>query len=391
LLRVAWLVAAYAVWETAESRPTWSKLVDRAHVSTRTVARWLQELRVRGYLAHIERGSTPATRPMVLAHVEGNRAAVYGLRLPLTDVEAARLGIVSQVEPGAADHALEEKTGTPSWSLGFSQGASLGGLSRARRVVDAARAAAPVWEKTKSKTDALRARIDEGRLRTLVPTTPFEMLVAAAWLQRHAPIFARLTRKAVRAVCRPYWLAGWSNADVIYALDHRPRSYGDQAAGVLIAMPAELVAAPLLWIRSRLTAWRDANGRILYGWRDQRIAERCARDLVSARHGQAGTRLLRRGDIRLTVERVVEHGRQAAADLRSELDAARRITGYPARPPRVLDTARRLVDAPRSVHLGLPHDSDRSADDPRERALAVARDATRQARRRKWTRLPHER
>ncbi len=88
LLAVARLVALHAGWDTLESRPTWARLVARSGLSERTVARWLQELRVRGWLAHLEHGSTPAHRPMVLAQLAGNRAAVYGLRIPLTPEEA---------------------------------------------------------------------------------------------------------------------------------------------------------------------------------------------------------------------------------------------------------------------------------------------------------------
>lgn len=39
-------------------------------------------------MAHLERGSTPAHRPMVLARLWANRAAVYGLRIPLSPEEA---------------------------------------------------------------------------------------------------------------------------------------------------------------------------------------------------------------------------------------------------------------------------------------------------------------
>ena len=106
LLAVARLVALYASWQTLESRPTWARLIDRSGLSERTVARWLQELRVRGWLAHLEHGSTPEHRPSVLAHLSGNRAAVYGLRIPLTPQEAlhqAAEHLVAQLVDNLAD------------------------------------------------------------------------------------------------------------------------------------------------------------------------------------------------------------------------------------------------------------------------------------------------
>jgi hypothetical protein len=96
-----------------ESRPTWERLVSRSGVCERTVARWLQELRVRGWLAHLERGSTPAHRPMVLAHMVGNRAAVYGLRIPLTPAEALNRALEQLAQRLAENLATRPLRPTP--------------------------------------------------------------------------------------------------------------------------------------------------------------------------------------------------------------------------------------------------------------------------------------
>ncbi|MGH3573998.1 MAG: hypothetical protein ACRDUW_19625, partial [Pseudonocardiaceae bacterium] len=109
VLAVARLVALHAGWDTLESRPTWARLVARSGLSERTVARWLQELRVRGWLAHLEHGSTPAHRPMVLAQLAGNRAAVYGLRIPLTPEEALNQAL-EQLLARLVDHLTEHAT-----------------------------------------------------------------------------------------------------------------------------------------------------------------------------------------------------------------------------------------------------------------------------------------
>jgi hypothetical protein len=125
LLTVARLVALHASWETLESRPTWERLVARSGVSERTVARWLQELRVRGFLAHLEHGSTPAHRPMVLAHLgEGNRAAVYGLRIPLTPEEAIHRALEQLVMRLVAD--LADRAAAPDADSRASDGSAAG-------------------------------------------------------------------------------------------------------------------------------------------------------------------------------------------------------------------------------------------------------------------------
>ena len=72
------------------------------------------------------------------------------------------------------------------------------------------------------------------------------MLIAADWLRRRLPVFARCSRKLVRHLCRPYWSAGWSNRDIVHAMDHRPGVFG-QATGVLIC--PERIAAPQAFIR----------------------------------------------------------------------------------------------------------------------------------------------
>ena len=114
LLAVARLLALHAGWETLESRPTWERLVSRSGLSERTVARWLQELRVRGWLAHLERGSTPSHRPMVLAHLVGNRAAVYGLRIPLTPAEAVHRALEQLVMRLVAELADQAAATAPT-------------------------------------------------------------------------------------------------------------------------------------------------------------------------------------------------------------------------------------------------------------------------------------
>jgi hypothetical protein len=145
-----------------------------------------------------------------------------------------------------------------------------------------------------------------------VPTSGFAMLIAADWLRRRLPVFARCSRKLVRHLCRPYWAAGWCNRDIVHAMDHRPGLFG-QTAGVLICR--ERIAAPQAFIRSRLGAWRSAEGVILSGhWSSlltDAAATKTARQLVAACHGRAGAALLRSGERALTAQRITDHGRAA--------------------------------------------------------------------------------
>uniref|UniRef100_UPI003F497590 hypothetical protein n=1 Tax=Actinokineospora sp. CA-119265 TaxID=3239890 RepID=UPI003F497590 len=411
VLAVARVLALHADWDTLETRPTWAVLCRRTRLSETTVARWLQELRVRGWLAHIERGSTPATRPGPLAAREGNRAAVYGLRIPLSPVEAvaraaahaahelerrlaqvaaaqaegerlaAELAAREQARAEAARLAAErapviahareliddgvrwstadpdrardlvraahevmaahaitaadlyptatytpveqakpdvsgDKKGTPSWSFQLAGKTSQGGYARASGAVDNSEPIAAEPGVGKDHTAALRARFDQAQApvdwAVRVPVGRFQMLCAADWLRREARVFARLTRKAVRAVCRSYWAAGWCNREILHAMDHRPSVF-EQAAGVPIRRAfGDHVDrhSALAFIGTRLRAWQDNRGRVLPGNRRSQVVRAAATAAATARHGRAGAALLRQGETALTAARVADHGRR---------------------------------------------------------------------------------
>lgn len=364
LLAVARLVALYASWETLESRPTWARLLARSNLSERTVARWLQELRVRGWLAHLEHGSTPAHRPTVLAHLSGNRAAVYGLRIPLSPQEAlhrAAEQLVARLVDDLADQAAEQDpdchpaaapsappqsrqpelasssparpadagrpdrseqpqwemagdtNGSPSWPVSPVSNSWGCGFSRARKSVDNS-AGSALNPETNQRT-ALRAGWENGTgpdWAVTVPTSRFAMLVGADWLRRRLPVFASCSRKLVRHLCKPYWRAGWCNRDIVHAMDYRPGLF-NQATGILIC--PEHIVAPKAFITSRLAAWHTPQGAILPGhWTahlTDTAAAKAARQTIAARHGRAGAALLRPGEFGLTAQCITEHGRAA--------------------------------------------------------------------------------
>jgi hypothetical protein len=348
VMKVARLVALYAQWDTLESRPTWTRLIARSGLSERTVARWLQELRVRGWLAHLEHGSTPATRPMALAHLDGNRAALYGLRVPLTPEEAlaqagdqlveALAGMLSSessdrpaggadngdLHPGSASEQLEQascgdKNGSLPLTVRSSSKSWVHGFSRASEPVDNS-STPPSDQATATKT-ALRAGSEEQKapdLSIMVPVSGYQMLACADWLRGRLPVFARCSRKLVRYLCKPYWRAGWCGRDIVHAMDHRPSVFS-QPVQVLLS-PTHVVS-PAQFIRSRLSAWRTPDGAVVAGYWAAKVADAAdahtARARVADRHGRAGASLLRSGERTLTAERVAEAGRAARAQIRS--------------------------------------------------------------------------
>jgi hypothetical protein len=363
VLAVARLVALYAQWDTLESRPTWARLIARSGLAERTVARWLQELRVRGWLAHLEHGSTPTTRPMALAHLDGNRAALYGLRIPLTPEEAlaragdrlveALVGMLDAPSEGDRPPALAEgqdpRTGTGSdqpeqpkpgdknGSLPLvvrsSSSSLICGFSRASTPVDNF-PTPPSRPGTATKT-ALRAGSEEEialDLSIMVPVSGYQMLACADWLRTQLPVFARCSRKLVRHLCKPYWRAGWCGRDIVHAMDHRPSVFS-QPARVLVS-PTHVVS-PAQFIRARLAAWRSPDGTITTGYWAAKVADaaegKSARAQVAARYGRAGASLLRAGERALSADHIAEHGRAVRAQMRAHAAATHSRSSTPPR------------------------------------------------------------
>ena len=314
LLRMVRELTLTAHWDTWESWPGWDRLIEVTGWARSTMAGWLRQLRLLGWLATIESGSTPQFRPLALAHVEGNRRAVYALRVPLrpaeplAELEARAHAACRSVPAGVGagwdlgGYRAVERTWTPTWFFGFSSLVDQWVSSRARDFFHNSQVTAQV----ESKKEALRARLDEKWLAFAgrVPTSRAQMLAAAAELRRQHPVLARLSIRATRALCRPYWHAGWTNNDVLHALEYRPTSWSR-----LPAMPLSKILAPYRWTQSRLSAWHTDTGRILPGHSHTERERHVREHVLVARHGQAALDALPPGAAQLRPLDVRRYGR----------------------------------------------------------------------------------
>ncbi|MGH3408964.1 MAG: hypothetical protein ACRDRJ_41675 [Streptosporangiaceae bacterium] len=100
------------------------------------------------------------------------------------------------------------------------------------------------------------------------PHTRAEMRIAAEALRERVPLLRELSVEHLRHLLRPYWAgAGWTPADVLHCLDHRPdgrqQPYSDRVRHV----PG--------WIRYRLSAWHDADGTPMQSPGQLREEHRC--------------------------------------------------------------------------------------------------------------------
>lgn len=381
-----------ADWETFEAWPTWARLITITGWCRSSVARYLQQLRIEGWLLHVERGSTPNFRPMGMS-LRGNRAAVYALRIPrkpgelrpeeqpAVDVDSAARVIAEaeSVLAAAAERIANEaapatrpaqapvvdvvavarslvtnpqvtSAGEESWTpTGLLQVFTLSELvvlSRASAFFHNSSAQPHLSSNQVQRTsnpqpsdaswsgsdEALRARTDEEQGRVFagrVPGTRAEMYAAACELRAAVPVFGRLSAKKVRSLCKPYWRAGWTCDDVVFALRWTPASWTPRTSTAV-----EQIASPSAWIAARLQAWRHpSSGRILPGQTDAERAQESARQHVLARFGHQGALALPAKARQLTAEHLLARARKVAgqaAELITTSIVTRTRTGTPS-------------------------------------------------------------
>jgi hypothetical protein len=225
LYEITKLVVDHADWSDMTSRPTWRLLAERTGKSRSTIAAWLAWLRTNGFLGTVASGWTSLRRVTSGAHKwartasdgDGqNLAAVYVLTVP------------KPVEKAPAPESVEEH-----WTLsGYLPSGEI------QNAGTCAREAAP-------RPDQRRGA-ELWRWTTPVRTRN-ERLRAAQRLQERLPALRRTSTRALRHALRGWFDAGWTCADIAWALDHAPSG------------PAHTWTTDVRnvdgWLRHRLAAW----------------------------------------------------------------------------------------------------------------------------------------
>ncbi|MFD8497977.1 hypothetical protein [Amycolatopsis sp. NPDC059657] len=326
LLALVTALRDWADWSTFETWPTWARLCEASGWARSTMAGWLRQLWVTGWIARIEPGSTPEHRPMGSPEAaEGNRAAVYGLRIPASVDRALRAAERAKMAADADAIAEElaqlsasgEETWTPSLSFDLEElKIELNHLrTRTSELVDNFGSCPEV-----EKIEALRARFDRKnpgyRFSDTAPRGRAEMLVAASELQRQHSVLGRLSPRAIRSLARPYWRAGWTNRCLLWALRYQPTGWVP-----LKSLAEYAVIHSQGWVRTRLAAWTDERGRPLPGrgalkarHHDQ-PREEFRRD--QEKYGVQGAKLARENSC-ISPDIVATHGRRCAEQLAAE-------------------------------------------------------------------------
>ncbi|GAA4554836.1 hypothetical protein GCM10023175_53780 [Pseudonocardia xishanensis] len=261
-------LALHADWEDHSSWPTWERLMQATGWSRSTMSSWLAELLRLGWMVRLERGTTPQFRPMALQHLEGNRAAVYQLRVPVSDADDA-----------TGDDASDGLTRTPTTSRNSSISREHVLPTRASGIFHSSSTNPQLKSTDVGPNGPRHEKKKPGHFDLRVPGSPAQMLAAAAELKRADRALWRLSPRAVRALFRPWWRAGWANSDVLHALNHSPAIGGSRRAD---RCPAAQLRRPEGWVKHRMSHWLDSGTPLTAPRLVGALTE-----AVTARHGNA--------------------------------------------------------------------------------------------------------
>ncbi|WP_431928778.1 hypothetical protein [Nonomuraea jabiensis] len=250
LLRVAHVIAWATDWKTMCSRPTIAGICARTGLSKATVKRWVRWLREHGWLGVVEQGSTVRFRKGTAAGLDddgmGNRAALWVICIPRDITPIPTSDTSSEQVKGLSE--------PPSFSLPEREGTDPTRTREASRQARRSLRISPTWALHES------------------PRTKRDRLAACDRLRQESNVLRHMTPWYLRWLLRSFLAAGWTPADVLHALDVRPDdsrwTYTWSSVDELRHIPG--------WVRNRLAAWLDEDGRVVAS-RSQR------RELLDAR------------------------------------------------------------------------------------------------------------
>ncbi|MHA7170642.1 hypothetical protein ACX801_21055 [Arthrobacter bambusae] len=246
-----------ADYETMTSRPGWQALIETTGTSRTTVARVLRLLAAWGIIGRVASGRQAKYAAVGPDGERINEAAVYVLCAP------SPLALVNKVgtPPALGGSHLKEKKLTHTRAQGKNPQSD---VAPPRLIPAGAAGGAP------SAQMPWRPELLWPAHRT--PKRRDQRVAAASEIRYRSFPLRCMTPKDVASSCRDFFLAGWTVADVIHALDWRPDGSQWPHSGAPDTKDPWRMRG---WLRHRLSAWRTEAGEPLRS-RDQQEAARIA-------------------------------------------------------------------------------------------------------------------
>ncbi|SDL76219.1 hypothetical protein SAMN05421874_128131 [Nonomuraea maritima] len=237
LLRIAQEIAWAADWDTMCSRPTIAKVVEETGLSKASVKRWVRWLREHGWLGVVEQGTTVRFRKGTSAGLVddglGNRAAVWVICVP-RDITPVPTNDTS------ADQAK-----------GINEPPSVSLPERDKE--------GPTRTREAPRTAGRKLRISPTWALHESPRTKRDRLATCERLRKESTVLRHMTPWFLRWLLKPFFVAGWTAADVLHALDVRP----DDSRWTYTWSSVHEIRHIPGWVRHRLAAWLDDNEEAL--------------------------------------------------------------------------------------------------------------------------------
>lgn len=241
------------------SRPTWAWLQEVTGLSRATIARYIARLRKWGLLATVAPGRRGIFAPGgALARIRPGQVTVPPENHdsdPANDAAVYVLCEPAQPREHAPDEESVDISETPPPYMGKNYP-----RTHAREETS------PNSRPLRGPKHYLKAatRLHSGAAwrhlepwpGSVTPSSQDNRLAAAGELQNRLPVLRQISTKHVRAICRPFFLAGWTVRDLIEAIDHRPDGSRWPHSG------ATGVGNVGAWLTHRLSPWQTHDGGI---------------------------------------------------------------------------------------------------------------------------------
>lgn len=284
-------------FETMTTRPGWDYIAEQAGIHRATVGRSLKQLQAWGLVGVVASGRRAEHAAADKEGIFMNEAAVYVLCIP-----SELHGLPVEKKPSQCP--VVDEFATPPAVGGVSPFVVKETHAHAKETTSQNDAASPQLQNPISGVASSAPTAHQNqRPESYWPShrttrSKNQRVAASAEIRKRLFPLRCLSFRDIASTCREYFQAGYTVADIIYALDTAPDGTRWPHSGAPDTKDPARIRG---WMKHRLHAWRTPTGEILRS-KDQRDAARTAREI-----------LLRKIEHKKLMERRAQHDAQLKA------------------------------------------------------------------------------